>query len=85
MEAVRNVLWTCQLSDLGFIGSRFTWCNNREDEYFMKERLDLVVANPEWCEFFGETHTFVLAARSSNYCPLSLNYGCRLEDNRWST
>jgi hypothetical protein len=51
----------------------------------MKERLDHMVANPEWCEFFGETDTFVLAARSSDNCLLSLNYEGRLEDNRWST
>jgi hypothetical protein len=78
-------LETCQLSDLGFIGSKFTWCNNKEDEYFTKERLDRVVANLEWCEFFGETDTFVLAAGSSDHCPLSLHYGGKLEDNRWST
>jgi len=44
-----------------------------------------VVANIERCDFFGETDTFVLTAKSSDHCPLSLNYGSRLEDNRWST
>jgi hypothetical protein len=40
IQNFRNVLETCQLSDLGFIGSKFTWCNNKEDEYFMKKRLN---------------------------------------------
>lgn len=28
MEAFINVLEDCQLSDLGFMGAIFTWCNN---------------------------------------------------------
>jgi hypothetical protein len=44
-----------------------------------------VVVNPEWYEFFGETDTFFLASRRSDHCPLSLIYGGRLEDNKWST
>jgi hypothetical protein len=69
MEAFREALEDCQLSDLGFIGSKFTWYNNREDEYFTKAWLDRVVTNPDWCEKFGETYVFVLAARSSDHCP----------------
>jgi hypothetical protein len=68
MEAFREALEDCQLNDLGFIGSKFTWYNNREDEYFTKAWLDRAVANPDWCEKFGETDVFVLATRSSNHC-----------------
>jgi hypothetical protein len=34
------------------VGSKFTWCNNREDNNFIKERLDRVVANLEWYDIF---------------------------------
>lgn len=62
MNAFRDVLDVCQLSDLGFMGSKFTWCNIHEDDTFTKERLDRAVANPTWCEKFGEVDVFILAA-----------------------
>jgi hypothetical protein len=37
MEAFREALEEYQLRDLGFIGSKFTRCNNREDTSFTKE------------------------------------------------
>lgn len=37
MEAFRVVLKECQLSDLGFKGSKFTWLNCRQDGIFTKE------------------------------------------------
>jgi hypothetical protein len=83
MEAFKKTLEDCKLSDLGFIGSKFTWCNNREDAYFTKKRLDRAVANSDWCEKFGEMDVFVLGARSSDHCPLLLNIGAyRVEDTR---
>ena len=43
--------------------TKFTWYNNKEDEYFMEERLDRAAANSEWCEFFGKIDVFILATR----------------------
>jgi hypothetical protein len=60
MVAFKEVLEGCHLSDLGFIGSKFTWCNNRTDYQFTKERLDGVVANLRWREMFEEVDDFVL-------------------------
>lgn len=70
MEAFREVLEDWHLSDLGFVGPKFTWSNN-----FTKERFDRAVANPRWCELFGEVDIFVLDPRSSDHCPLLVNYG----------
>jgi hypothetical protein len=39
MEAFRNVLEDCQLSDLGFQRSKFTWCKNHTDHPFSREGL----------------------------------------------
>ena len=36
-----------------------SWCSDREDENFTKERLESVVENSEWCDMFGEwTYSF---------------------------
>jgi hypothetical protein len=40
MKSFREALEFCQLGDLGFIDPHFTWCNQRMDHTFTKERLD---------------------------------------------
>lgn len=49
MEAFQNTLVDCGLSDMGNRGPKFTWSNCQEGAGFIKERLDRVVANQEWC------------------------------------
>jgi hypothetical protein len=45
MDIFCNMLEGCQLSDLGFLGPKFTWVNHRTNGTFIKERLDRAVAN----------------------------------------
>lgn len=45
MERFREAVDACGLSDLGFQGSKFTWCNNRAGHQFTKERLDCAFGN----------------------------------------
>ena len=45
MEAFRDALNVCGLSDLGFIGQRYTWCNGRFGNQRTFLRLDRFVAN----------------------------------------
>jgi hypothetical protein len=40
MEQFRNVLKDCGLSDLGFLGPKFTWTNGQQGGNYMQERLD---------------------------------------------
>lgn len=70
MEDFKNSLEHCQLCDMGFVGLRFTWANNRYDHQFMRERLDKAVANKEWCESFSTFIVEVLAACTSNHAPI---------------
>ncbi|XP_020177948.1 uncharacterized protein [Aegilops tauschii subsp. strangulata] len=53
MDHFHSALNFCNLNDLGFEGDIFTWRNNnyRIDGY-IRERLDRVVANAEWCMRF---------------------------------
>ncbi|XP_059439515.1 uncharacterized protein LOC132172089 [Corylus avellana] len=40
MANFRSTLETCQLEDLGYVGSHFTWRNMQEEEHFIKERYE---------------------------------------------
>jgi hypothetical protein len=56
MKNFKSTLEHCQLSDLGFSGPNFTWCNQWDGPHFTKERLDRVVANREWFVFLFLWH-----------------------------
>lgn len=73
MEEFRSVLEDCHLSDMGFIGSKYTWTNGRSDGTFTIERLDRVVANEEWRSMFKEVVVHVLAGHASDHKPLLID------------
>lgn len=52
MEEFCEVLTACELRDLGYEGSPFTWCNNREKDGRIFERLNCFLANSLWCDLF---------------------------------
>jgi len=72
MERFRTTLVDCNLGDLGFQGSKFTWSNSRDSEEFIKERLDRAVATPRWCEGFPNAAVEVLSVSNSDHKPLLL-------------
>lgn len=53
MEAFHEALEDCNLGDLGYQGSRFTWSNKCQDESFTRERLDKAYANRGWNDFYN--------------------------------
>lgn len=70
LEAFRDALGTCRLEDLGFVGSRFTWCNKQEGGQFIKERLDQVVANGHWQDLFPFRQVEILSTCTSDQTPI---------------
>jgi exonuclease III len=70
MEAFQSTLEECRLLDLGYRGQKFTWNNGREGNDFVKERLDRVVANEEWCEIFLKVDVGIEEELSSDHCPV---------------
>jgi hypothetical protein len=44
MESFRSTLAACNLGDLRYSVSKFTWSNRRNSEEFIKERLDRALA-----------------------------------------
>jgi ribonuclease HI len=83
MQAFRNALEDSHLSDLGFSGPRFTWCNGRSGEDFTRERLDRAVANGEWTNLFNVVEVFVLPRRKSDHNPLLVAFS-NSRDVKWS-
>lgn len=60
----------CELLDLGFKGQRFTWCNKRQEEHHIKERIDRAMGNVELRERFPKLQVFHLEPESSDHCPV---------------
>lgn len=69
----------CGLVDLEFKGAKFTWRNNRREDQFIMERIDMAFANPKWRELHDQTMVFVEVAVGSNHNLLTLNTYVPLE------
>lgn len=67
------MLSICELRDLGYQDNPFTWCNNREDEHRISERLDRFLANDQWCEMYPNSQASHCLAAHSNHCPVVLD------------
>lgn len=52
IDDFRHCINTCNLTDLGFKGSIFTWWNGRTDEECIFKRLDRCLANMEFQQTF---------------------------------
>jgi endonuclease/exonuclease/phosphatase family metal-dependent hydrolase len=83
MQAFKNALEDSHLSDLGFSGPRFTWCNGRSGEDFTRERLDRAVANGEWTNLFNVVEVLVLPRSKSDHHPLLVSFS-NSRDVKWS-
>ncbi|XP_070025625.1 uncharacterized protein [Nicotiana sylvestris] len=60
----------CGLSDQGFVGSRFTWCNNRRPSERIWKRLDRVFVNDQWTQRFQSCIVKHVVRTDSNHRPL---------------
>lgn len=68
-----NCLNYCNLIDLGFKGSRYTWTNNHKCGSTILERLDRCLANFDWNVLFPNSLVTHLPRTHSDHCPLLLN------------
>lgn len=72
MRDFQRALEECDLVDLGYRGSKFTWSNCQENEEFIKERLGRGVANNGWRNIFPAAEVFVKASINSDHASLVL-------------
>lgn len=52
MEVFHAALADCELVDLGYSSSHFTWDNERVEDDNIRQWLDQFCANVAWCEIF---------------------------------
>ncbi|KAF5453767.1 hypothetical protein F2P56_023488 [Juglans regia] len=70
MEDFRIAVMDCGLVDMGYIGSKFTWCNKREGYEVTKYRLDRALVNEAWLNLFVLNQVFVLPVQCSDHNPI---------------
>jgi hypothetical protein len=70
MEAFREVLFDCDLTDLGFSGVPYTYDNKRAGRANVRVRLDRAVACPAWRDMFADTRVQHLTSPVSDHCPV---------------
>lgn len=52
MEAFNMIMRDTNLVDMGYKGQQYTWCNNREGNQSIMERIDRDIVNTAWiCKF----------------------------------
>ncbi len=63
--------------DVGFVKSRFPWCNNRKRTLYIWLRLDRVFANSKWLSIFPNILVEHLPWLKSDHCPLLIKIGLK--------
>ena len=72
MEDFRVTLEDCGLTDLGFIGNKFTWTSRRPGLAHTKQRLDRATANRVWIDKFLASSGSHLFNHASDHIPILL-------------
>ena len=72
MDAFREAVELCDLHDLGYQGSTFTWCRGNDPNTIIRERLDRFLACDEWGSLFPHTWVRHFPIYRSDHAPLLL-------------
>ena len=67
-----NFIQDCGLVDLGFVGPRFTWCNNQSGRARVWEQIDRCLATSNWLQLNPDHLVHHLPRIASNHYPLLL-------------
>ncbi|KAG6672142.1 hypothetical protein I3842_16G043300 [Carya illinoinensis] len=73
MKVFREVLEECELSDLGYKGYKYTWCNNMEGIEFTKDRLGKVLGNSDWHSLYDLIDIYILPVQSLDHYHLLIS------------
>ncbi|KAL0411735.1 UNVERIFIED_CONTAM: hypothetical protein Slati_3763200 [Sesamum latifolium] len=82
IDDFRNALSGSDLVDLGFQGSKYTWCNRRQHLDTVWARLDRVCGNSNWVSEFSNTKVVHKAVLYSDHSLLVISWGSDSGRNR---
>ncbi|XP_070032860.1 uncharacterized protein LOC142168298 [Nicotiana tabacum] len=74
VDDFRHCMNTCNLIDMGFKGSIYTWWNRRAEEDCFFKRLDRMFANMELQQLWPGLEINHLSKIVLDHCPLLLTY-----------
>ncbi|KAL9658977.1 hypothetical protein QQ045_028187 [Rhodiola kirilowii] len=63
------------LGDAGYIGNKYTWCNNQEGDAQIWTRLDRLLVNGRALAMLPDLQVHHLARVASDHCPLCISLG----------
>ncbi|KAG2667144.1 hypothetical protein I3760_15G097700 [Carya illinoinensis] len=72
IQEFQDLLDDCGLLDLGYIGNPFTWCNKREPQHSISERLDRGLANLTWKNLYPMANVNHGSVAYSDHVPIKL-------------
>ncbi|GAU51479.1 hypothetical protein TSUD_413680 [Trifolium subterraneum] len=70
----RNTLCHCDLQDLGYKGSTYTWTNRHQGDLLIQSRLDRFLATADWISNFPNFVNNHLTRYKSDHCPILLDF-----------
>ncbi|XP_074266989.1 uncharacterized protein LOC141590287 [Silene latifolia] len=59
-----------RLMDISFKGPKFTWCNNREGDHIVFERLDKAYGSSDWRSIYPDSGIIHYPIQISDYAPI---------------
>jgi hypothetical protein len=84
MRNFRDAVDDCQLQDLGWSGTAYTWDNRQAGDANVKARLDRALANSEFLIRFEHTRVRHIVATESDHCFVLVELRERLSEQRTS-
>jgi hypothetical protein len=76
----REALSYCDMHDIGFTGTPWTFDNKQRGIRNVKVRLDRVVASPDWSNIYPQSYVRHLTSSRSDHCPilLTMEHNCAM-------
>ncbi|KAK7255554.1 hypothetical protein RIF29_28967 [Crotalaria pallida] len=77
IDTARICLEVCNLKEIEWCGSRFTWSNRRKHPDSIEEHLDRAFSNNAWSKVWNYSMVSHLPRYSSDHCPIILDSSMR--------
>ena len=82
ISAFRDCLMDCSLTNLGYSGPKFTWCNKQDPDCHVKCQLDRAMANGAFTALFDDCGVENLIATTSDHYSMLFQLGGRVQQDR---